>query len=57
MARVNSFLSDPTMAAQNAINTPGIAFGVHWRIHFTLQGVVHDLTADQLLRGVDFRSI
>ena len=43
--------------AQNAINTPGIAFGVHWRIHFTLQGVVHDLTADQLLRGVDFRSI
>jgi hypothetical protein len=43
--------------AQNAINTPGIAFGVNWSITFKLNGVAHSLTADQLLRGVDFRSV
>lgn len=43
--------------AQNAVNTPGISFAVNWRIGFTLDGTARALTADQVLYGVDFRSI
>jgi hypothetical protein len=43
--------------AQNAINTPGISFPVHWKISFSQSGTARTLEADQLLRGVDFRSI
>ena len=42
--------------AQNAVNTPGVAFAVSWIIKFSLNGVQHEVDANQLLRGVDFRS-